>query len=104
MHFFVRHEAKDFRRLAHSLANISALPIHAAAATQVEHEGYCKGHANLCQRCLALPRVLSFDKSKGNANGERFQWILTAPEERHILDILPDRRGFRHPILPTILF
>ena len=52
---------------------------------------------------LALPRVLSFDKFKGNANGERFQWILTAPEERHILDILPDRRGFRHPILPAFL-
>ena len=78
--------------LAHSLANISVLPIHAAAATQVEHEGYCEGHANLCQRCLALPRVLSFDKFKGNANGERFQWILTAPEERRILDILPDRK------------
>ena len=53
-------------------------------------------------RCLALypqgkprelPRVLSFDEFKGNANGERFQCILTAPEERRILDILPDRRG-----------
>ena len=52
-------------------------------------------------RCLALypqgnltavPRVLSFDEFKGNTNGERFQWILTAPEERRILDILPDRR------------
>lgn len=41
----------------------------------------------------ALPRVLSFDEFKGNANGERFQCILTAPEERRILDILPDRRG-----------
>lgn len=40
----------------------------------------------------ALPRVLSFDEFKGNANGERFQWILTAPEERRILDILPDRK------------
>ena len=53
-------------------------------------------------RCLALypqgklrelPRVLSFDEFKGNANGERFQCILTAPEERRILDILPDRKG-----------
>ena len=52
-------------------------------------------------RCLALypqgkpkelPRVLSFDEFKGNANGERFQCILTAPEQRRILDILPDRR------------
>ena len=53
-------------------------------------------------RCLALypqgkprelPRVLSFDEFKGNANGERFQCILTAPEERRILDILPDKKG-----------
>jgi transposase len=36
--------------------------------------------------------VLSFDEFKGNANGERFQCILTAPEERRILDILPDRK------------
>ena len=52
-------------------------------------------------RCLALfpqgkpaklPKVLSFDQFKGNANGERFQCILTAPEERRILDILPDRK------------
>jgi len=52
-------------------------------------------------RCLALfpqgkPtklfKVLSFDEFKGNANGERFQCILTAPEERRILDILPDRK------------
>ena len=52
-------------------------------------------------RCLALfpqgkptklPKVLSFDEFKGNANGERFQCILTAPEERQILDILPDRK------------
>ena len=52
-------------------------------------------------RCLALfpqgkpvklPKVLSFDEFKGNTNGERFQCILTAPEERRILDILPDRK------------
>ena len=52
-------------------------------------------------RCLALypqgkpkelPPVLSFDEFKGNANGERFQCILTAPQERRILDILPDRK------------
>ena len=38
-----------------------------------------------------LPRVLSIDEFKGNANGERFQCVLTAPEERRVLDILPDR-------------
>ena len=40
----------------------------------------------------ALPSVLSFDEFKGNANGERFQCIPTAPQERHILDILPNKR------------
>ena len=53
------------------------------------------------QRCLRLvpqgkpeklPEVLSFDEFKGNANGERFQCILTDPEEKRILDILPDRK------------
>ena len=52
-------------------------------------------------RCLSLfpqgkpsklPKVLSFDEFKGNTNGEKFQCILTAPEERRILDILPDRK------------
>lgn len=38
-----------------------------------------------------LPRVLSIDEYKGNANGERFQCVLTAPDERRVLDILPDR-------------
>mgnify|MGYP003620295843 CR=1 FL=1 len=39
----------------------------------------------------SLPRVLSIDEYKGNAGGERFQCILTAPETRSVLDILPDR-------------
>ncbi len=38
-----------------------------------------------------LPKVLSFDEFKGNVNGERFQCILTAPQERRVLDILPKR-------------
>lgn len=39
-----------------------------------------------------LPRVLSIDEFRGNAGGERFQCILTAPEERRILDVLPNCR------------
>lgn len=42
-------------------------------------------------RPTALPRVLSIDEFRGNAGGERFQCILTAPEEKKIVDILPDR-------------
>ena len=38
-----------------------------------------------------LPRVLSIDEFRGNANHERFQCILTDPEKRKIVDILPDR-------------
>lgn len=56
--------------------------------------------ANAVMRCLALlnvrkpdklPRVLALDEFKGDANGERFQCILTSPETRKILDILPNR-------------
>jgi transposase len=35
--------------------------------------------------------VLSIDEFRGNAGGERFQCILTAPEDKRIVDILPDR-------------
>ena len=38
-----------------------------------------------------LPTVLALDEFKGNAGGERFQCILTAPAEKRVLDILPDR-------------
>lgn len=44
-----------------------------------------------CCKPSRLPRVLSIDEYKGNAGGERFQCILTAPETRKVLDILPDR-------------
>jgi len=39
-----------------------------------------------------LPRVLSIDEFKGNAEGERFQCILADPETHKILDILPTRK------------
>lgn len=39
----------------------------------------------------SLPRVLSIDEFRGNAGGEPFQCILTAPLEKKIVDILPDR-------------
>ena len=39
-----------------------------------------------------LPEVLSIDEFRGNAGGEKFQCILTAPEQKKILDILPDCR------------
>ena len=39
-----------------------------------------------------LPRVLSIDEFRGNAEGERFQCILADPENRKVLDILPTRK------------
>jgi len=40
-----------------------------------------------------LPHVISMDEFKGNAGGERFQCILTDPENKKVLDILPNRKG-----------
>lgn len=37
-----------------------------------------------------LPQVLSIDEFRGNAGGEKFQCILTAPTEKRVLDILPN--------------
>ena len=38
-----------------------------------------------------LPRVIAFDEFKGNAGGEKYQCIITDPENHRIIDILPTR-------------
>lgn len=38
-----------------------------------------------------LPRVFSIDEFKGDANGEKYQIIITDPKKHRVLDILPDR-------------
>ena len=38
-----------------------------------------------------LPKVLSVDEFKGNTWGEKYQCILTDPENKIVLDILPER-------------
>lgn len=40
-----------------------------------------------------LPRVLSIDEFRGNASGEKYQCIITDPENKVVLDILPKRYG-----------
>lgn len=42
--------------------------------------------------CKKLPEVLSMDEFKGNADGEKYQTILTDPKNKRIMDILPNRR------------
>ena len=42
--------------------------------------------------CKKLPEVLSIDEFKGNADGEKYQTILTDPKSRKIMDILPNRK------------
>ncbi|HOQ75765.1 MAG TPA: ISL3 family transposase [Thermoclostridium sp.] len=41
----------------------------------------------------SLPRVVSMDEFKGNAGGEKFQCIITDPEHKKVLDILPNRKS-----------
>jgi len=40
-----------------------------------------------------LPRVISMDEFRGNTGGEKFQCILTDPENKKVLDILPNRKS-----------
>ena len=42
--------------------------------------------------CKKLPEVLSIDEFKGDAEGEKYQTILTDPKNRKIMDILPNRK------------
>lgn len=48
-----------------------------------------------------LPQVLAIDEFRGNAEGEKFQCILADPENRRIVDILPNRKYdmIRHYLL-----
>lgn len=41
--------------------------------------------------CRQLPEVLSIDEFKGNAGGQKYQTILTDPQNKKIMDILPNR-------------
>lgn len=38
-----------------------------------------------------LPQTLAIDEFKGNTNGEKYQCILTDPENKVVIDILPER-------------
>lgn len=40
-----------------------------------------------------LPEVIAIDEFRGNAGGEKFQCILTAPTHKSIIDILPSRKS-----------
>jgi len=40
----------------------------------------------------ALTDALSFDEFRGNAGGEKFQFIMTDPDNKRVLDILPTRK------------
>lgn len=39
-----------------------------------------------------LPEVIAIDEFRGNAEGEKFQCILTNPRKHQVLDILPSRK------------
>lgn len=41
----------------------------------------------------SMPNVLAIDEFKGNTGGEKYNAILTDPENRVVLDILPKRQG-----------
>mgnify|MGYP000911925701 CR=1 FL=1 len=41
-----------------------------------------------------LPRTLGIDEFRGNAGGEKFQCILTDPENHKVIDILPGRQSY----------
>lgn len=43
-------------------------------------------------QCNSLPEVLSIDEFKGNANGEKYQTIITDAKHHKVKDILPNRK------------
>ena len=43
------------------------------------------------QRVTELPEVLSLDEFKGNSGGQKYNSIIVDPQNRNVLDILPNR-------------
>jgi transposase len=39
----------------------------------------------------SLPEIISIDEFKGNSGGQKYNSIITDPQKRQVLDILPDR-------------
>lgn len=45
---------------------------------------------------FTMPKVLSIDEFKGNTDGEKYQCIITDPQNKRIIDILPAR--YKHTL------
>ena len=53
--------------------------------------------------CSELPEVLSIDEFKGDADGEKYQTLLTDAKEHTIIDVLPNRKKERfNPVFSQI--
>ena len=74
----------EFRKV-HSMSDIAERNnISGTTAARVfDHINYPKP---------TLAEALSFDEFRGNANGEKFQFIMTDPQTKRVLDILPTRK------------
>lgn len=71
-------ECRSIKDIAY--ANNMSPPTAAKVLNAIEHTTY------------RLPKVLAIDEFKGNAEGEKFQCILTDPQNHILLDILPTRK------------
>lgn len=74
----------EFRKV-HSMSDIAERSnVSGTTAARIfDHVNYPKPQ---------LTEVLSFDEFRGNAGGEKFQFIMTDPHAHEVLDILPTRR------------
>jgi len=76
----------DSFRTVHSIKDVAKTAnVSSTTATRIfDHIKYSN---------KSLPRVISMDEFRGNAGGEKFQCIITDPEHKKVLDILPNRKA-----------
>lgn len=77
---YIVHNCRDLYAMKTIARNCNISPT--TVARIFDHIHYAKP---------ALPKVLSIDEFKGNAGGNKFQCILTDPDKKKVLDILPRR-------------
>jgi len=91
-----RHETK--RTHSYRMQLVKDLPIQGMhCILHLRKRRYFSSHCKaVFQEKLSLPKlpkVLSVDEFKGNAGGRKYQCILTDPDKRKILDILPSKKS-----------
>lgn len=91
--FLPRYHRMTSRLIFYILSQLASTSSFKSVAQHVNLSGstIARIFDKLSYTSSTLPKVLGIDEFKGNTNHEKYQCIITAPENHRVLDILPNR-------------